>query len=76
MKNGSKFDPTQNIVIGNRGENLVHSLLDEVAVLTKPAEDGGEDLITYKEPCRRMHKSRRQPQKTPNPPKIHLKYIP
>ncbi len=45
MKSGSKINPTQNIVIGNSGENLVHSLLDEVAVLTKPAEDWGEDWL-------------------------------
>src|SRR6266496_542311 len=43
MKSGSKTNPIQNIVTGNSGENIVHSLLDEVAILTKPAEDWGED---------------------------------
>ncbi|MGI9057567.1 MAG: hypothetical protein ACR2H5_03230 [Ktedonobacteraceae bacterium] len=43
MKSDSKINPTQNVVTGNSGENTVHSLLDEVAIVTRPTEDWGED---------------------------------
>src|SRR2546428_14192702 len=43
MKSGSKTNPTQNIVTGNIGENIVRTLLNEAAFVSKP-DDRGADL--------------------------------